>query len=158
MEKKYELTNETIDVGSKILHRIRALKDFGNVKKGDLGGFIEKENNLSHEGDCWVGDNAYVLHKAQVCGNACIDGFARVYNNAKVFGKASVGSISNIYENTRVFDSAFISRKAKIYNSSLISIRAKVGGMLKSVVMHLFRETLRSSRMKSSQQVRSNHV
>ncbi|WP_409361877.1 hypothetical protein ACRPOS_002770 [Bartonella heixiaziensis] len=31
------------------LQRIRALRDLGNAKKGDLGGFIEHEGNLSHE-------------------------------------------------------------------------------------------------------------
>ncbi|UNF40277.1 hypothetical protein MNL09_07520 [Bartonella krasnovii] len=31
--KKYELTGETIEVGFKTLHRIRALRDFGDVKR-----------------------------------------------------------------------------------------------------------------------------
>ncbi len=31
--KKYEFTGETIEVGFKTLHRIRALRDFGDVKK-----------------------------------------------------------------------------------------------------------------------------
>ncbi|EJF84065.1 hypothetical protein MCU_00733 [Bartonella elizabethae Re6043vi] len=39
MEKKYELTDETIEVDGHTLHRIRALKDFGDLKTGDLGGF-----------------------------------------------------------------------------------------------------------------------
>lgn len=53
MEKKYELTNETIEFNGHILHRIKALKDFAykKFKKGDLGGFIESENNLSQEGE-----------------------------------------------------------------------------------------------------------
>ena len=48
--KKYELTNETKKVGSVTLHRIRALKDFGNVVKGELGGWLESEANLDHKG------------------------------------------------------------------------------------------------------------
>ena len=51
MEKKYKLTDETIEVNGKTLYRIEALKDFSNVKKGDKGGFIEKEKNLSHLGN-----------------------------------------------------------------------------------------------------------
>ena len=39
-EKKYELTDETVKGYGHTLHRIKALKDFGDVKKGDLGGFI----------------------------------------------------------------------------------------------------------------------
>ena len=49
MEKKYKLTEETINVGDKTLHRIEALRDFSDVKKGDKGGYIEKEENLSKE-------------------------------------------------------------------------------------------------------------
>ena len=32
--RKYELTNENKKYYGRILHRIRALKNFGNVKKG----------------------------------------------------------------------------------------------------------------------------
>ncbi len=52
--KKYEFTNETQQVGDATLYRIRALRGFGDVKASDLGGFIEKEDNLSHDGICWV--------------------------------------------------------------------------------------------------------
>ena len=50
MEKKYILTDEIRAFYGKILHRIQAVRDFGNVKTGDLGGWIEKEENLSHGG------------------------------------------------------------------------------------------------------------
>ena len=52
--KKYEFTNKTIKIAGHTLHRIRAVRDFGDVKAGDLGGFIEKEDNLSHEGNVWT--------------------------------------------------------------------------------------------------------
>ncbi|EJF81205.1 hypothetical protein MCQ_00483, partial [Candidatus Bartonella washoeensis Sb944nv] len=42
--KKYEFTDETIEVNGRTLYRIRALKDFWQVKAGDLGGFIEHES------------------------------------------------------------------------------------------------------------------
>ena len=34
MKRKYELTNETKEINGCTLHRIVALRDFGNVKKG----------------------------------------------------------------------------------------------------------------------------
>ena len=71
-EKKYELTDETIEVNGKILHRIKSLKDFNNVKKGDLGGCVENEGNLSQKGNCWIYDNAIVYDNAYVSGDACI--------------------------------------------------------------------------------------
>ena len=46
--KKYKLTDEKIEWYGRTLYRIIALISFGDVKEGDLGGFIEKEENLSH--------------------------------------------------------------------------------------------------------------
>ena len=67
---KYKLTDETIEFNGKTLFRIQALKDFGDVKAGDLGGYIESEKNLSQEGNCWVADNARVSGNARVYGDA----------------------------------------------------------------------------------------
>lgn len=64
MEKKYELTEETFAVDGHVLHRIKALRDFGNVKKGDIGGWIECEDNLSHDDDCWVYGEAVIKSKS----------------------------------------------------------------------------------------------
>ena len=43
--KKYELTSETKVINGVKLHRIKALISFGDVKNGDLGGWIESEQN-----------------------------------------------------------------------------------------------------------------
>ena len=72
MQKKYELTDETINIGNVTLHRIRAVRDFGDVKAGDLGGFIEKEENLSHEGDCWVYDTTWLSGDGVLSGDALV--------------------------------------------------------------------------------------
>ena len=53
-EKKYKLTDECITFDDRKLYRIEALIDFGWVKKGDKGGFIESEKNLSHFNNCWI--------------------------------------------------------------------------------------------------------
>lgn len=84
MEKKYELTDEILEVGGRVLHRINALRNFGNINQGEIGGWIENEDNLSHCGDCWVYDDAKVL------GNAKVLGDAEVYGNAIVLGDAEV--------------------------------------------------------------------
>ena len=61
-EKKYELVpDQQIIMAGTTLYRIRALKDFGNVKAGSLGGFVASERNLSQLGDCWVADDAHSL-------------------------------------------------------------------------------------------------
>ena len=82
--KKYELTEETKVIGGKTLFRIRALRSFGGIKAGDLGGFIENERNLSHGGNAWVGDNAKVCGNAKVSGNAQVSGDTRFNGNGLI--------------------------------------------------------------------------
>lgn len=108
MEKKYKLTEETINVMDRTLYRIEALKDFNDVKKGDKGGFIEKEDNLSQNGNCWIYDDARVYGNALVRDNAEIYSDAIVSSYAIVFGNAKVGGIASIYGCARVCGDATI--------------------------------------------------
>ena len=98
--KKYEFTGETKEIRllfrTATLHRIRATVAFGIVEVGDLGGWIEKEENLSHEGKAWVCGDAKVWGNAKVCGNAEVCGDAEVWGNAKVCGDAEVFSASHV--------------------------------------------------------------
>ena len=82
--KKYELTNETKVINGMELHRVKAMKDFSNVKKGDLGGWIEKEENLSQDGYSWVYINAFVTDDAYVSGNSTVSGFAWISGHARI--------------------------------------------------------------------------
>jgi len=107
--KKFELTAEFVtNVFGKKLFRIKALITFSNVKKGELGGFIEKEDNLSHSGDAWVYGNA------RVYGNACVYDNARVYGNARVSGDARVYDNAWVYGNARVSGDACVSGDARV--------------------------------------------
>ena len=69
--KKFELTTK-ISFNGRTLYRIRALKNFRNVKKGDLGGYVEKESNLSQTGDAWIYDDAKVMDNAIVKNDATL--------------------------------------------------------------------------------------
>ena len=117
--KKYELTNESIKVDEHTLYRIKALKDFDNIHAGDLGGWIESENNLSHECYCWVAGNAMVYGNAKVYGNARIFCDAQVYGNAKIYGHAYVYENARVYGNAEVYDNAFIHGNVDVYNSKI---------------------------------------
>ena len=134
MEKKYKLTEETINVEGRTLHRIEALKDFGNVKKGDKGGFIEKEENLSQRGDCWVYDDAVVYGNAEVYDDAKVFEDARIYGNAKVFGNtevfdnAKVCGNAEVYGNAKVYDDALVCEDAQVYGYAWVSGDARVYG------------------------------
>ena len=95
MEKKYKLTEETLKIYGHVLHRIMALRDFGDVRKGDIGGWVENEDNLSHDDDCWVYNNVRVYEEARVYGVAEVYGEARVYGNAQVCGNAVIKKMSD---------------------------------------------------------------
>ena len=110
--KKYELTNEYIIYLGKKLYRIKALKNFGNVKAGELGGYIENEDNLSQYDNAWVYNKAIVKDNAWVYGEAIVKDNARVYDNAWVCGEAIVK------DNAIVFGDAWIESNADYLNIS----------------------------------------
>ncbi|PAD72864.1 hypothetical protein [Paenibacillus campinasensis] len=114
--KKYVLTANRKVVDDVILHQIKAIKDFGDVEEGDLGGWIQKEDNLSHEGEAWVSDNAMVYGDATVLGNACVTGNAEIFGHARIQSEAFVG------------DHAKVSGYAFIAGDSRISDFAQIGG------------------------------
>lgn len=62
-------------------YRIYALKDFGEVKKGDKGGLISEEINLSHYGNCWVYQGSKVTGHSRISHNAEIRGESRIENS-----------------------------------------------------------------------------
>jgi hypothetical protein len=91
---KFKLTSKTKVWLGKTLYRIEALIDFGSVKAGDKGGFVEKEENLSQSGNAWVSDDAQVSDDARVSGNAW------VYGNAQV----SPINMTGMYYNVTIID------------------------------------------------------
>ena len=134
MEKKYKTEPE----GDML--RIIALKDFSDVKVGDKGGLIEKEENLSQEGNCWVYEDAKVYGDAHVSGNAVVYDNAKVYGKAEIFrdarvydcayvsDNARVSGIARICGSARVFENARVFGNARVYNDAKISGEAKVYG------------------------------
>lgn len=128
-DKKYELlTDDTITFCGKNLYRIRALKDFKKekgsyyVKKGELGGYVASEKNLSHEGTAWVTDKALVTDNALVTDDALIEDNTLVKDNAKVTDNALVK------DNAKVTGNALIKDNAKVTGSAIIKDNALVKG------------------------------
>jgi len=87
---KFSLTKNTKVWCGTTLYQIKAEMSFGNVVKGELGGYIEKKENLSEEGNAWVSGNAQVYGDAWVSGDARVSGNAQVYGDAWVSGDAWV--------------------------------------------------------------------
>ena len=129
--KKYELTNETKTLaGGTVLHRIRALRDIprSGVKAGELGGFVEGENNLSQDGDAWIFCNANVYGNAEVYDNSKVSGDTWIFGNAKVYGDAEVYGKAWVFCDAWVFGNAKVSGKAWVYGNARVFGDAKIYG------------------------------
>ena len=97
--KIWEFTGETKIHFGTTLKRIRAAVGFKLkcgivIVKGELGGWIEKESNLS--GNAWVYGDAKVSGNALVYGDAKVSGNAEVYGNAEVCGNAKVSGNAKV--------------------------------------------------------------
>ena len=114
MKKKYKLLKkDTIEVvpvdGNKIfrkLYRIRAMQDFGDVRKGDLGGYVESEDNLSQFNTCWIDE------KSKIYGNAHVSLDAKVIHST-IFDTALISG-NAIVEDSAIYGNAKISSYSKI--------------------------------------------
>ena len=151
MNKKYELLkDDTIEVEGRTLYRIRALRELSHVAAGTLGGYIEKEENLSHSGECWVAkeakvygdasvkenavvddvaivkdratimEMAYICDNAVVCNNAMIRGMASVNENAVVGGEVDISESSYICGNASIKGEGFICEGAYVSGNTVI--------------------------------------
>ena len=128
MEKKYILTDETIEHFGHTLHRIQAVKDFAGISAGMFGGYIEREDNLDHAGNAMVSGNAMVFGDAKVSGNAMVFGDAWMSGNAKVSGNAMVFGDAWMSDNAMVFGDAKVSGNAMVFGDARVSGNAMVFG------------------------------
>jgi len=126
--KKYELIDRTIIQDGRELYRIKALKGFNNVVKGQIGGFVENEHNLSHRGNAWVYDKAKVYNRARISQNAIICGKAQVYEKAQIYGRAKISENSKVYGNVEVNEDAEIYESACVHGHTTVSGYAEICG------------------------------
>ena len=135
MPMKYELVSgDTVQQDGKTLTRIRRLAD------GQLGGYIETQDNLAQTGSCWVfGDsraygNARIGDNAELHGtahdDAIIGGDGQVHGEA--FGQSQV--LDHAFVRGRVFDQAVVKGFAEVngqaFGHSVVQDHAKVFGQI----------------------------
>jgi len=85
-----------LDDGRKV-QRICALRSFGNVKAGTIGGYVEHADNLSQEGTCWIADGAMAL------------GWSLVSKDAQLRDRAMLDQHAVITDHAIVEDNALLS-------------------------------------------------
>nr|DAS53023.1 MAG TPA: Putative transferase, nesg, ydcK, Structural Genomics.38A [Caudoviricetes sp.] len=78
--KKYELlVDDTVTFFGVQLFRIKALISFSEIEKGEVGGYIASEKNLSQYGNAWVSGDA------RVSGNADYIVFKNTWSSSRYF-------------------------------------------------------------------------
>lgn len=139
--KKFMMVpSDHIKVGGRTLFRIVATEDFGEVNEGDRGGYIERHENLSREGLCWIGgdakvmgnsivkDDALVDYHATVSGDVKVCDHSRVHGFAKVSGHARILDGADVCGSAKISDHATVRDNASVYCESVVDQRAIVGG------------------------------
>ena len=124
--QKYEITDIAHEEYP-FLHRIRALRDIcGEIRAGDIGGFVESESNLSAEpGDCaWIFDDAIAAGDAYVDRDACLRGDAIACGSAYV----SKGSGASMTEKALASGNAQIIHDPHTMGTPILSGNFKVYG------------------------------
>ena len=128
-QPKYEIVcSDSFNSQGSTYRRIRALRDFGSVRKGDLGGYVEFSWNLSHDGIAWVADNAIVGDDANVAGNAWVGENARICGSAHIFGNARTSGRALISDG-RVCGNAKVDGRANIRGAAYVAGTAEIGGI-----------------------------
>lgn len=119
--KKYELTKEKKTVDTYEVYRIRYMRDIpdAGVGAGMLGGFIENEENLSHEDDCVVLDEAVVCGGAKVLDNAVVSGLSHVTDNSVIKNQARISG-SSVIRKSVVASNALVQGRSIVEEDSRI--------------------------------------
>lgn len=121
-EPKFFLTTITKEHEGHTLHRIEALRDFGNIRAGHIGGWVEKESNLTHAGTCWIYEDAIVMD------DACIRDDAQVRDEAIVMDSADIGKKAKILDQAVVCDDALITDQAMLRDYAVVCDDSAVMG------------------------------
>lgn len=124
--KKYKITDDYIIHKGYKLFRIEALKNFNDVKIGDIGGYIASEENLEQHGKGWVYDEAKVYENAVVLDNAVVRGNAEVYGNATILDASHILGNSKIYGHAKIYPGVWINGEAEILGNVKVATGADI--------------------------------
>lgn len=118
---KYKLVREGFPFRTEIeyrgrvflAYRIKALRDIPeqNVKAGDLGGYVTSAENLSQDGNCWIGEHGKALGNVFVVDNATIGKNAVVASGVENYN-------IHITDNVTITDNAQVSIRSEYITSN----------------------------------------
>lgn len=111
-QAKFRLGEAVMTDDSGTLYPVIALRSFGDVKTGDVGGLVESEHNLSHHGLSWIYEGSRVVDDALVTDNAVVRGKSVLSGNARVSGDAVV-------EDSVISDNCVVTGAASVVDSTV---------------------------------------
>ena len=126
--RKYELTNISMEFEGRTLYRIRALKDFSDVKAGDLGGWVSNEDNLRQEGNCWIYNNAKCMDSSRIYDNSAM------YDNAVMYNSSKMHDFSAMFDDSKMRGRSEMHSCSGMFNDSILKGEEKLYGELISKV------------------------
>ena len=102
-----------VDGRKSIVKEIRSLIDIPahGVKAGDKGGWLAREQNLSHRGICWLDESSIILNSARLDGNALL--------TASTLSDQSVVNGESTVKFSFLSDDAIVSGQSHILSSLL---------------------------------------
>lgn len=138
-DKFVMLSGDHTVINGQTVYRIKALQEFGIVKKGELGGYIAKESNLSFkEGSmAWVAkeavvmDDAFVLNHAHVTDHAIVAGTTTVKDCAIVGGNAEINGNCFIMKEAVVTGAAKLNGKVVVTDTAIVMEDASLNGEIR---------------------------
>ena len=131
MRKYILLKNESIQHNGRTLYRIQSVKAFDGVDVGDKGGYVESEDNLSQDDDCWlyneaksydsavVRGNAVMCHNSEACDYAVVEGNVSVRFNVKIGGHSYVADNVTLSGNVYISGNVSITDEVQIYGDDI---------------------------------------
>lgn len=145
MEKKYEFTGQCKMLWNGVhVRQIRAVRPIHNfldtIPAGRVGGWIESEKNLSHDGGCWVAgnavvygdavvkDDAVIMEDGVVSGRSIIHQCATVKDHAHIKHDAVIGGCAVVEGHTSVNDNGHVQGNAHLKHDAAVIGHAVVGG------------------------------
>jgi len=123
--------DDAIKIDEMLLFRIEATRDTAFVKKGDLGGYIEREDIIEGE-NAWLGENAIAYGEhTKIKGNSLVGGYS-VLNNSRISG-------NSIAENSILIDSVvmgqcYVHTGSKVVKSMLTGNAEIISSKLENII------------------------
>ena len=128
MTRKYEIT-DIAHPQYPWLHRIRALRDVReDVHAGDLGGFVQSEENLSQDGQSWIADNAVAAEEAYIHGDAILWDYYCARGCASISGPSRIGG-NAIVEDYAIITAGYVHGNVHISGNAKLFANAVTGSI-----------------------------